>query len=202
MTPRPALDLPPPGPPLVERPAVELAELADDTAAYVGGFEAYVRDQGGRLARIAFLLTGDVHLAEDLVQTALSRLAPRWDRVTAQGHPTPYVRAILVNTATGWRRRRWTGEAPTSPLPDGRADDGPRALADGVDRRDELRRALGQLGARQRAVVVLRFYEDLPEAEVARLLHCSVGTVKSQAAKALAKLRVLIPDDPGGDRDQ
>jgi RNA polymerase sigma-70 factor (sigma-E family) len=177
------------------------AALPGEDAIYGSGFEAYVRDQGGRLARIAFLLTGDAYLAEDLVQVALSKLAPKWDRVVAQGDPTPYVRAILVNTATGWRRRRWSGEAPTSPLPDGRADDGQRALADGVDRRDELRRALGQLGARQRAVVVLRFYEDLPEAEVARLLHCSVGTVKSQAAKALAKLRLLIPDDPGDDRD-
>jgi RNA polymerase sigma-70 factor (sigma-E family) len=199
MTPRPALDLPPTGRPLVELPAVE---PSDDDAVYAGGFEAYVRDQGGRLARIAFLLTGDTHLAEDLVQIALSRLAPKWDRVVAKGDPTPYVRAILVNTATGWRRRRWTGEAPTSPLPDARADDGAqRAWADGVGRRDELRRALGQLGARQRAVVVLRFYEDLPEAEVARLLHCSVGTVKSQAARALAKLRRLIADDPGADRD-
>src|ERR1700750_1211848 len=136
-----AVERPPPPPAMVE-----LVPDEEPAGNYDGGFEAYVRDQGARLARVAFLLTGDTHLAEDLVQIALSRLGPKWDRVAAKGDPTPYVRAMLVNAATGWRRRRWSAEAPTSPLPEGRAEDGPRAFADGVDRRDELRRALAQLG--------------------------------------------------------
>src|SRR6476659_8948744 len=81
-------------------------------------FERYVRDSSARLCRSAFLLTGDRQLAEDLVQTALAKVALRWGQVVAGGDPTPYVRTVMVRTVIAWRRRRWRGEGPSSPLPD------------------------------------------------------------------------------------
>jgi RNA polymerase sigma-70 factor (sigma-E family) len=155
---------------------------------YVGSFDGYVQECGTALARTAFLLTGDRQLAEDLVQTVLAKIASRWDGLVERGHPGAYVRQTLVRTAIGWHRRRWRAETPSAHLPD-------RPLGDGtstVDTRDALRRALLAMPSRQRATVVLRFYEDLGEAEVARLLGCSVGTVKSQTAKGLARLRALL----------
>lgn len=152
------------------------------------GFEAFVRARGDALCRMAFLLLGDRHLAEDMTQTALAKVAGRWDRIVANGDPMPYVRTVLLRTVIAWRRRRWHGEIPTDVVPDG-----PTGPID--DPRHQLHRALGQLTARQRAVLVLRFYEDLSEADTARLLGCSVGTVKSQSAKARARLRELLGPD-------
>ena len=154
------------------------------------GFDAYVRRHGPRFSRTAFLLTGDHHLAEDLVQAALAKTALRWDRVVARGDPAPYVRTVIVRTAIAWRRRRWLGEVPTSPLPE--TSDSEHGIA--VDRREQLRRALLGIPARQRAAVVLRFYEDLSVADAARVMGCSSGTVKSQTAKGLARLRGLLED--------
>jgi RNA polymerase sigma-70 factor (sigma-E family) len=151
------------------------------------GFDAYVRRHAQALCRSAFLLTGDRHLAEDLVQAALAKAALRWDQVVAQGDPAPYVRTVIVRTAIAWRRRRWHGEVPTSPLPETSAAE----PAGAVDRRD-LHQALLQVPARQRAALVLRFYEDLSVADTARAMGCSVGTVKSQTAKGLAHLRTLL----------
>jgi RNA polymerase sigma-70 factor (sigma-E family) len=151
------------------------------------GFDDYVRRHAQRLCRSAYLLTGDRHLAEDLVQAALAKAALRWDRVGAQGDPAPYVRTVLVRTAIAWRRRRWHGEVPTSPLPERSA---PEQGATS-DRRD-LHHALLQVPARQRAALVLRFYEDLSVADTAQAMGCSVGTVKSQTAKGLAHLRALL----------
>jgi len=156
-------------------------------------FDAYVHDHAQTLSRGAFLLTGDRHLAEDLVQTALAKVAPRWGRIVAGGDPTPYVRMVMVRTAIAWRRRRWRGEVPTSPLPDATDTD----QTGGVDRRERLRHALLAVPRRQRAALVLRFYDDLTEAETARAMGCSVGTVKSQTAKGLARLRTLL-DQEGG----
>jgi RNA polymerase sigma factor (sigma-70 family) len=96
-----------------------------------------------------------------------------------------------VRTALAWRRRRWHGEVPTSPLPDAAGGDAVTAIAG----RDRLQRALLLVPPRQRAAVVLRFYEDLTEAETARVMGCSVGTVKSQTAKALARLRQVLGDE-------
>jgi RNA polymerase sigma-70 factor (sigma-E family) len=167
--------------------------------AYVGDFDSFVRERGPHLARFAFLLTGDKHLAEDLVQTALAKVAPRWGRIVAHGDPTPYVRRTLVTTAVGWRRRRWRGETPVGPVPEPTGTDHAAPADAQTDTRERLRRALLELPSRQRATVVLRFYEDLAEAEVARMLGCSIGTVKSQTAKALARLRTLLtPDELGG----
>ncbi|HEY1281603.1 MAG TPA: SigE family RNA polymerase sigma factor [Acidimicrobiales bacterium] len=156
-------------------------------------FDAYVRDHAQALCRGAFLLTGDRHLAEDLVQTALAKCAPRWGRIADQGDPTPYVRTVIVRTAIAWRRRRWRGEVPTSPLPEATAND-PVGVVDG---RERLRHALLAVPRRQRAALVLRFYDDLSEAETARVMGCSVGTVKSQTARGLARLRTVL-DQEGG----
>jgi len=84
---------------------------------YVGTFDAFVREAAPSLARLAFLLTGDRQLGEDLVQTALSKVLPHWNRIVAEGDPGPYVRTVMVRTAIGWRRRRWNGETPATPLP-------------------------------------------------------------------------------------
>jgi RNA polymerase sigma-70 factor (sigma-E family) len=155
------------------------------------GFDVFVREHSRSLARSAFLLTGDRQLAEDLVQTALAKVALRWSRVVAKGDPAPYVRVVVVRTAIAWRRRRWHAEVPTSPLPDAASRDGFTTLAG----RDRLQRALLLVPPRQRAAVVLRFYEDLSEAETARVMGCSVGTVKSQTAKALTRLRQVLGDE-------
>jgi RNA polymerase sigma-70 factor (sigma-E family) len=148
------------------------------------GFDAFVAAAGGRLHRTAYLLTRDHGLAEDLVQTALARSWRAWRRV--HGDPEPYVRQVMVNAFISSRRRRWWGEQPTDAMPHGATADDFAA----VDERLGLWAALGRLPVRQRAVVVLRYVEDLPEGEVAVLLGCSVGTVKSQASRALARLRV------------
>jgi RNA polymerase sigma-70 factor (sigma-E family) len=148
------------------------------------GFEEFVAIASPRLLRTAFLLTRDAGHAEDLLQTALARAWRAWSRV--DGDPEPYVRRIIVNSHATWWRRRWRGEEPTADLPE-RPGESPQ---NAVDEREWLWQALGRLPRRQRTVLVLRFYEDLTEAQVAGLLGCSVGTVKSQASKALAKLRL------------
>jgi RNA polymerase sigma-70 factor (sigma-E family) len=156
------------------------------------GFDEFVRRRGQALCRAAFLLTGDRHLAEDLVQTALAKVYGRWHHIVANGDPGPYVRMVVVRQAIAWRRRRWHGEVPTSPLPEaGTADSGST-----LDGRGRLYDALGRLPVRQRAAVVLRYYEDLSEADTAAAMGCSVGTVKSQTAKGLARLRAALGDDP------
>jgi RNA polymerase sigma-70 factor (sigma-E family) len=172
-------------------PGAEDTEVSDHELVYHEDLDAYVRRQGATLRRSAFLLTGDRHLAEDLVQVSLAKVAPRWDRLVAAGDPTAYVRKVIVHTAVGWRRRRWTAELPTAPLPDAVVRDETAA----VDARERLRRALLQVPVRQRAAVVLRFYEDLSEADTAEVLGCSVGTVKSQTAKGLARIRALLGSD-------
>jgi RNA polymerase sigma-70 factor (sigma-E family) len=169
-------------------------------APEIVGFEDYVRARSAGLVRAAFLLTGDRHLAEDLAQTALARVSVRWDAIVRRGDPEAYVRKTMVRTAIGWHRRRWHGERPTSPMPEVALGD-PTAAVDG---RERLRVALLCLTPRQRAVVVLRFYEDLSEADTALTLGCSVGAVKSQTSKALSRLRSLLaasPSRPGAADD-
>jgi RNA polymerase sigma-70 factor (sigma-E family) len=150
-------------------------------------FADFVQRRSGALLRAAWLLTsGDWALAEDLAQTALGEVWRHWDRVGAMDAPDAYAHKVLVNTSLRWRRRRWTGETAVAELPD-------RAAASGgyrqVDVRESLRRALRELTARQRAVIMLRYFEDRTEAETAVIMGCSIGTVKSQASKALARLR-------------
>lgn len=147
-------------------------------------FQEFVLARRRALLRTAWLLTGDWHAAEDLVQTALMRCYPHWRRI-AGDNPDAYVRKAITNAhASAWRRR-WHGERPAAELPDRPGVD----EYDAADSRRVLLAALGRLPTRQRAVVVLRYYEDLTESETAAALGCSVGTVKSQAAKALVTLR-------------
>lgn len=152
------------------------------------GFEEFVRGGAQRHLRTAYLLTGHGADAEDLLQTALAKLVRHWDRVSSRGDVDAYLRRTLVSTHVSRWRRLWRGEQPTDRLPD-------RTLLDpypAADERDVLRRGLMRLSPGERAVVVLRHVEDLPEAEVARLLGVSTGTVKSQGARGLAKLRIAL----------
>jgi len=165
--------------------------LAGDDTIEVVGFASLVRASSASLLRRAFLLTGDRHLAEDLVQTALAKVATRWSDIAAKGDPLPYVRTVVVRTAIGWRRRKWSGEVPSNFVPELAGADSTEIIG----RRERLRRALLSLPPRQRAVLVLRFYDDLTEWQTAEMLRCSVGTVKSQAAKGLARLRQTLPDE-------
>ena len=156
-------------------------------------FEEFVAARSGALLRTAYLLTRDHGLAEDLLQTALTKAYLAWGRI--EGDPEPYVRRILVNTFASWWRRRWNGEVATDRLPE-TVHDGHH---DRAGEASDLWAAVGRLPRRQRAVLVLRFHEDLTEAQTAHLLGISVGTVKSQTSKALARLRIdpsLIEEDP------
>ena len=158
------------------------------------GFEAFVAARGPALMRTAFLLTGDAQHAEDVLQEALVRVAPRWHRVIAAGDPEPYVRRALYTAAIDRRRRRSSREVVTAP--DDRVFLGEPAGpgVDGLAGRLTLDAALARLTPRQRAVLVLRFYDDLTEAQTAAALGCSVSTVKSQTVHALGRLRVLAPE--------
>jgi len=148
-------------------------------------FREFVAARSAALLRSAYLLAGDWATAEDLLQTALTKTYLAWRRLGEIEAVEPYARRVLVNTATSWWRRRWHGERPTEFLPE-------RAVADATDEqldRDLLWKHVKALPARQRAVLVLRFYEDMSEAQTAELLDISPGTVKSQTSRALGTLR-------------
>jgi RNA polymerase sigma-70 factor (sigma-E family) len=153
-----------------------------DSAAQA--FEEFVGSRGPALLRFAYLLTRDTGLAEDLVQNALVKAHRRWSRQTLAEHPEAYVRRIVLHEFVSWRRRRSNAEVP-GVIPD-------VAHTDPVDQfveRDLVWQVLGQLPRRQRAVLVLRYYEALPDADIAALLDCAPGTVRSLAARAFATLR-------------
>jgi RNA polymerase sigma-70 factor (sigma-E family) len=138
------------------------------------------------LVRTAYLLTGDRHQAEDLVQQCLLSTYRSWGRLEAPGSAAAYTRTSMVRQAVRWRGRRWRGEVPTADLP-------PVAVADRtaeVELAEQVRLALMTLPTKQRAVLILRYFDDLPEAEVAAILRCSAGTVKSRASRALRTLRL------------
>ncbi len=153
-------------------------------------FDAFVATRTQALLRTAYLLVQDEGLAEDLLQTSLTKAWFAWSRI--EGEPEASVRRILVTTSASWWRRKWTRETPTAELPE-------RVSSDGSHDWQDLWDAIGNLPGRQRAVVVLRYVEDRTEAETARLLGCSIGTVKSQCAKALAKLRLDAALEPAVD---
>jgi RNA polymerase sigma-70 factor (sigma-E family) len=151
------------------------------------GFAEFVRAHSSRLQRTAWLLTGDWALAEDLVQTALAATWLHWHTLTRPDAPQLYVRRVMITTFLRWQRRRWRAEI-TSDL----ADERPALAADAYTRSDlrqSLQRALAALPPRQRAVLTLRYFVDLSEADTADALRCSVGAVKSHTAKAIANLR-------------
>ena len=152
-------------------------------------FSAWVRARQGTFARFAYLLTGDAYSAEDLVQSALAKAYAHWDRISEVEAPEAYVRKIMVNEHTSWWRRQWRHRERTDselirvmdpPAPPGEAHD------------DELWTHVRSLAPQQRAALVLRYYEDLSEAQTAQILGCSVGTVKSQTSRALSALRTRM----------
>ena len=147
-------------------------------------FDGFVEARSGALLQAAWLLTGDWQQAEDLLQSALAKAYLAWRRIEP-GREEPYVRRILFTTFATWWRRAWRAERPVAVL----EDLDPRDHHAQVELRQLVQDALAQLPRRQRATVVLRYYCDLSEAETADALGCSVGTVKSQAAKGLARLR-------------
>jgi RNA polymerase sigma-70 factor (sigma-E family) len=159
-------------------------------------FVEYVHARQQGLLRFAYLLSGDHHTSEDLVQTALAKTYLTWHRLRDRGAVDSYVRRIIVNEHAGLWRRAWKrNERPTGSVPEVAA----RAADAEVD--DTMWTAIQNLPKRQRAAVVLRYYEDLSEAETARILNCSIGTVKSQTSRGLAALRTSLasnPDLPGG----
>ena len=162
----------------MEQMVVSVADepgVADD-------FSAFVAARGNALWRSAWLLTSDHQLAEDLVQTALAKSWRAWSRVGPDSFEA-YVRRVLFTTYISWWRRKWRGERPTEVLPE------TATTAVDTDARNDLVAALASLPRGQRAVVVLRYFEDLTEAQTADLLGISVGTVKSQCSRALTSLR-------------
>jgi RNA polymerase sigma-70 factor (ECF subfamily) len=155
-------------------------------------FSEFVRARWPAFARSAYLLcAGDLGRAEDLVQTALARTMLAWPRLHDRGDLDGYVYRVMVRAQASWWQRRWHGERPSDALPDRPGVD----AMSSVDDADELARALAQLSRQQRAAVVLRFYEDRPEREVAELLGCSVGSVKTHTW-GLARLRQILEVQP------
>lgn len=180
-------------PPLAETwpvPAVQLdgqrsgaGQVREDERA---AFDAFVRARLPELLRFGRALTGSPEAAADLVQDALERTLLAWSRLESRHEPEGYVRRIMVNRNISiWRK--FGRERPTDVISERGAED--RHFD------SDLWHAIQQLPARQRAVIALRYYDDMSEAEIARTLGCSVGTVKSQASKALDKLRRLVPQD-------
>jgi len=155
-------------------------------------FRDYVAARQDALLRIAMVLTGHREDAEDLLQASLTKLALRWPALQRQGSPDAYVRKILYHQhISRWRMTRNRKEYATAELPE-RGSSGDLAGESAL--RIALAQALDRLSSKQRAVLVLRYYEDLPETDAAAILGCSVGTVRSQTHRALGRLRVLNPD--------
>ena len=154
------------------------------------GFDEYVQSRYGELLRFAYVLTGDRHLADDLVQEALEQTGVHWRRVRRQDDPEGYVRRIIVNRFLNrtrlLRRERLVAEVPER-----------GHHVDGEPRDEALWRLVALPPRQQRAVLVLRFFLDLSESQVAEVLGCSIGTVKSNGSRAMAKLRAVLAADPG-----
>jgi len=175
------------------RPLVPSARTmdGDELAARATGiddpdFRDYVRSRSRALLRTAYLLTGNVADAEDLVQSALAKTYLAWDRIQDRSALDGYVRRAIVNTHISWWRRRRLEEYPTDEIPDHAVIDHPVSS----DLQESLRRAVDRLPQRMRAAVMLRYYDDMTEAEVAEVLGVSLGTVKSTVSRAMAKLRI------------
>lgn len=155
-------------------------------------FDAFFVEHRRALSRTAYFLTGDDQAAEDLLQSGFAKAAANWSRIAGTASPQAYVRQAMLNEVrSSWRRRRRITEHASAALPeDSERDDVAAEVAD----REMLGKALRQLTKRQRAVLYLRFYEDLSESEAARVLDCAPGTVKSQTHHALKRLRAVAPE--------
>jgi RNA polymerase sigma-70 factor (sigma-E family) len=157
----------------------------------VSAYSDFVTARSASLFRTAYLVIGDYQLAQDLLQDALVRTYVAWPRLRDPGNAEAYTRRIVVTTAISWRRRRSFHEPPVEVVPETASTD----PTDWIGTHDELWQALHLLPPRQRATVVLRFCEDLSEAQTAELMSCSVGTVKRQAFLALSRLRERLGPD-------
>lgn len=173
--------------------------MAIQSQGDVAAFAEFVAARSQALFRTAYVVAGDHHLAQDLLQEALVKTYVAWPRLRDAKKAEAYVRRTIVTTAISWRRRRSFHERPVDRVPDVRNPDETERLAT----HDVLWQSVSNLPPRQRVALVLRYYEDLTEAETAELMECSVGTVKSQVSVALGKLRervgidsrVLFPED-------
>jgi len=153
-------------------------------------FDELVVSTERRLLRLGLMLTGGVHSAEDLVQTVFARAHRKWDRIQALDNPEAYLRTMVVNEFLSWRRLLKNGELPVAePADQPSGEDIGARLA----QRDATWRLLKELPRQQRAVLVLRYYEDLPDDEIAAVLGCAPATVRSNAARGLATLRNNLP---------
>ena len=162
------------------------------------GFAVFVRAHTADLLRTAYLLTGDAQRAEELVQDTLVRLFPKWDRVEAADVPLAYVRRAVTNGFINHQRRPSRREFAYDEVPESTDRRDPLGqLAD----RDQIWAGLRTLPERQRAALVLRFFEDLSDEEVARTLECRTGTVRSLVSRGLAALRQQLAEGPGGPSD-
>lgn len=154
-------------------------------------FRRFVSQHGPALSRTAFLLQGDHVAAEDLLQETLVKAAANWQRIAAADSPEAYVRTMMLNQLRTWRRPRILAFFSSAELPQRHSTSDESA---DVVNKVLLQRALTRLGPRQRAVLYLRFYEDLPNREIADRLGCSTGTVKRQVHDAIQRLRALAPE--------
>ncbi|TQM61901.1 RNA polymerase sigma-70 factor (sigma-E family) [Humibacillus xanthopallidus] len=168
-----------------------------DRGSHVGSpereadFTAYVRARQASFARFAYLLTGDPHSAQDLVQSALAKVYGRWEHISTVDSPDAYVRKVMVNEHTTWWRRQWRHRERTdSELI--RVHEPAAATQPTHD--DDLWSHVRSLSPQQRAAVVLRYYEDLSEAQTAEILGCTVGTVKSHTSRAIKSLRATMTE--------
>ena len=150
-------------------------------------FDEFVAEQGQPLLRLAFVLTGDRHLAEDLAQTALADAYRHWRKVAAARAPDAYVRRMLVNAHLSWRRRRSTTERPTEL--DETAGDWAADPGEAIAAREQMRMLLASLAPRARTVLVLRYYADLTDAAISEAMGVSESSVRATASRALASLR-------------
>ena len=162
----------------------------ETTAVHQDSFEDYVHASGPRLKRLAFLLTGDLNQAEDLLQSAYAKAMPHWKKVSGYDAPDAYMRRVMVSIRTSWWRRSRGREVVVPEIPD--RGSCTTAVDDAVVDTDALLAALRSLPDRQRAAVVLRHWCDLSEAETAETMGCSVGTVKSTTSRGLASLRAAL----------
>jgi RNA polymerase sigma-70 factor (sigma-E family) len=167
-----------------------------------GEFERFAAVHADELIRTAYLMVGDRGDAEDIVQECMLRLARKWPRVRKMEHSGAYARRVMVNLVLDGRHRRARRTLELAASPPELAPASGDPLAASLDARADLIWALGELSPRQRAVLVLRYFSDLPEGEVATILGCSVGTVKSSASRALARLRLTLEEsetEPDGE---
>jgi RNA polymerase sigma-70 factor (sigma-E family) len=165
----------------------------------VSSLDEVVRSTERRLLRLGLMLSGSVHQAEDLVQSVLARAYRQWDRIGALEHPEAYLRTMVVNEYLGWRRLLKNREVPLAEPIERPAYDDP---ADRHALRDATWRLLTRLPRKQRAVLVLRYYEDLADSDIAEILGVSPATVRSNAARALATLRADLSAEEANRRAQ